>query len=34
MKQQGHFNNMTCLSYSSDGMYIATGGYDGKVVTA
>lgn len=31
MKQQGHVNNMTCLSYSPDGMYIATGGYDGKV---
>ncbi|KAK6626362.1 hypothetical protein RUM43_006673 [Polyplax serrata] len=31
MKQQGHLNNMTCLSYSSDGMYIATGGCDGKV---
>ncbi|KAL0273025.1 UNVERIFIED_CONTAM: hypothetical protein PYX00_005802 [Menopon gallinae] len=31
MKQQGHFNNMTCLSYSSDGMYIATGGFDGKI---
>lgn len=31
MKQQGHFNNMTCLDYSSDGQYIATGGEDGKV---
>ncbi|XP_054706940.1 periodic tryptophan protein 2 homolog [Uloborus diversus] len=31
MKQQGHFNNMQCLSYSPDGMYIATGGEDGKV---
>lgn len=31
MKQQGHVNNMTCLSYSPDGMYIASGGYDGKV---
>lgn len=31
MKQQGHATNMTCLSYSPDGLYIATGGYDGKV---
>jgi len=31
MKQQGHVNNMTCLTYSPDGMYIATGGYDSKV---
>lgn len=31
MKQQGHFNNMQCLSYSPDGTYIATGGEDGKV---
>ena len=33
MKQQGHTNNMTCLSYSPDGMYLATGGIDGKVFT-
>jgi periodic tryptophan protein 2 len=32
MKQQGHVNNMTCLSYSPDGMYVATGGLDGKVI--
>lgn len=32
MKQQGHFNNMKCLSYSPDGMYIVTGGEDGKVI--
>ncbi|GFT41304.1 periodic tryptophan protein 2 homolog [Nephila pilipes] len=31
MKQQGHFNNMNCLAYSHDGMYIASGGEDGKV---
>ncbi|XP_042904814.1 periodic tryptophan protein 2 homolog [Parasteatoda tepidariorum] len=31
LKQQGHFNNLQCLSYSPDGMYIATGGEDGKV---
>ncbi|KAJ4452083.1 hypothetical protein ANN_03599 [Periplaneta americana] len=31
MKQQGHFNNMTCLAYSPDGQYIVTGGEDGKV---
>lgn len=34
LKQQGHMNNMTCLSYSPDGMYIATGGYDGKVCSS
>lgn len=31
MKQQGHANNMTCVSYSVDGELIATGGEDGKV---
>ncbi|PZC83427.1 hypothetical protein B5X24_HaOG207810 [Helicoverpa armigera] len=31
MKQQGHSLDMTCLSYSPDGLYIVTGGYDGKV---
>lgn len=30
-KQQGHFNNMAALAYSSDGQYIVTGGDDGKV---
>ncbi|XP_072171580.1 periodic tryptophan protein 2 homolog [Diadema setosum] len=31
LKQQGHFNNMSCLDYSRDGMLIVTGGDDGKV---
>lgn len=31
LKQQGHFNSMSCLSYSPDGQFIATGGDDGKV---
>lgn len=31
MKQQGHSLDMTCLSYSPDGLYIVTGSYDGKV---
>lgn len=31
MKQQGHSNNMSCISYSTDGHLIATGGEDGKV---
>lgn len=31
MKQQGHFNNMNCLAYSPDGMYMVSGGEDGKV---
>uniref|UniRef100_A0ABM0M5X9 Periodic tryptophan protein 2 homolog n=1 Tax=Saccoglossus kowalevskii TaxID=10224 RepID=A0ABM0M5X9_SACKO len=31
LKQQGHFNNMTCLDYSPDGQYIVTGGDDSKV---
>ncbi|XP_077866137.1 LOW QUALITY PROTEIN: periodic tryptophan protein 2 homolog [Saccoglossus kowalevskii] len=30
LKQQGHFNNMTCLDYSPDGQYIVTGGDDSK----
>ncbi|XP_046978620.1 periodic tryptophan protein 2 homolog [Vanessa cardui] len=31
MKQQGHSLDMTCLAYSPDGLYVVTGGYDGKV---
>ncbi len=31
LKQQGHFNNMSQLAYSPSGMYIASGGEDGKV---
>lgn len=31
LKQQGHFNNMSCMKYSPDGQYIVTGGDDGKV---
>ena len=31
LKQQGHFNNMTRLAYSPSGLYIASGGEDGKV---
>lgn len=31
LKQQGHFNNMTCLEYSPDGHYLVTGGDDAKV---
>ncbi|XP_063970652.1 periodic tryptophan protein 2 homolog [Lytechinus pictus] len=31
LKQQGHFNNMTCLDYSRDGLLVATGAEDGKV---
>ncbi|CAH1131380.1 unnamed protein product [Ceutorhynchus assimilis] len=31
MKQQGHANNMSCVSYSGDGQLLATGGQDGKV---
>ncbi|KAF2898642.1 hypothetical protein ILUMI_07536 [Ignelater luminosus] len=31
MKQQGHSNNMSCLSYSTDGQLLATGGEDGKL---
>ncbi|XP_026333616.1 periodic tryptophan protein 2 homolog isoform X1 [Hyposmocoma kahamanoa] len=31
MKQQGHSLDMTCLAYSPDGLFIVTGGYDGKV---
>jgi periodic tryptophan protein 2 len=31
LKQQGHFNNMACVSFSPDGTNMATGGQDGKV---
>ena len=31
LKQQGHYYDMNELAYSPDGMYIATGGDDGKV---
>ncbi|KAK7874490.1 hypothetical protein R5R35_001573 [Gryllus longicercus] len=31
MKQQSHFNNISCLRYSPDGQHIVTGGDDGKV---
>jgi periodic tryptophan protein 2 len=31
LKQQGHHNDMSCIDYSLDGQYLATGGDDGKV---
>ncbi|KAF7997143.1 hypothetical protein HCN44_005420 [Aphidius gifuensis] len=31
MKQQGHSNNMNSLAYSPDGLFLITGGDDGKV---
>jgi periodic tryptophan protein 2 len=31
IKQQGHFFDLNCLSYSPDGAMIATGGDDGKI---
>lgn len=31
MKQQGHSSEMTCISYSADGQFLATGGEDSKV---
>ena len=31
LKQQGHFNNMACVSFSPDGSSVVTGGQDGKI---
>ena len=31
LKQQGHYFDMNCLSYSPDGQQVATGGDDGKL---
>ena len=31
LKQQGHFYDVNCLDFSSDGQVLATGGEDGKV---
>lgn len=31
LKQQGHFYDLSCLAYSPEGSFIATGGDDGKV---
>jgi periodic tryptophan protein 2 len=31
LKQQGHLHQMTSMSYSPEGQYIATGGHDGKI---
>lgn len=32
LKQQAHRGPMSCLAYSPDGIYIVTGGDDGKVM--
>lgn len=34
MKQQAHGSEISCLTYSADSMYIATGSEDGKVFIA
>ena len=31
LKQQGHLHQMTSMSYSPEGQYVATGGQDGKI---
>lgn len=31
MKQQAHGSEISCLTYSADSVFIATGGEDGKV---
>ena len=31
MKQQGHHNNLAVVTYSPNGLYMVTGGDDGKV---
>ncbi|KAJ1947304.1 U3 snoRNP protein [Kickxella alabastrina] len=31
LKQQGHFYDMSCVGYSADGQYVATGGDDAKL---
>ncbi|KAJ1948790.1 U3 snoRNP protein [Linderina macrospora] len=31
LKQQGHFYDMSCVAYSADGQYVATGGDDAKL---
>ncbi|CAG4983552.1 unnamed protein product [Colias eurytheme] len=31
LKQQGHSLDMTCVTYSPDGLHLVTGGHDGKI---